>query len=198
MITNEKKAELSKDNAKWLVYAGIFLLIGAPLVLFIQNSLGALAMIFAVAGIVLICFGKQELRRIDNFYVFKDFIGDRKEVSISDLAKRVQCDSEMVIDDLLWMAENALFEDVQIDRANDSFRSRSYYKRQMDAVTANTSGNIGQNKAGMNKQHNPYKPKEEDLYYAEVCDCCGGITKIKVGGGGVCDYCRAPIGKYKK
>ncbi|MBQ8518882.1 MAG: hypothetical protein IJ455_04640 [Agathobacter sp.] len=35
-------------------------------------------------------------------------------------------------------------------------------------------------------------------YYSETCECCGGTTKIKVGGGGICDYCRAPIGSYKE
>lgn len=198
MIINEEVAELDKNNTKWKVYSGIFLIIVGPLILFIQNTYGALALCFVVAGIIVMCHGKHELQRIDNFYTFKEFIGDKNEIRIADLAKRVQSDMDIVVDDLIWMTGRGYFEDVEIDGAKEFFRSRTHYKRRINTVATSTRVIIEPSVGVADAQRNTsYQAKEQDMYYSEVCDCCGGTTKIKVGGGGVCDYCRAPIGKYK-
>lgn len=41
-----------------------------------------------------------------------------------------------------------------------------------------------------------YKKQAECI--AIKCDCCGGVTMIEIEKGGICDYCRAPLGKYRK
>lgn len=72
-----KAAELSKENTKWQVYAGVFLIIAGILVLFIQNTYVALMMMFVITGIIEICLGMSKLRRIENFYIFKEIIGEK-------------------------------------------------------------------------------------------------------------------------
>ena len=196
MIVNEKAVELAKDNVKWKVYSGVFLVIVGPLILFIQNTYGVLALCFVVAGIIVICHGKHELLRIDNFYFYKDVIGDNNEIRIVDLAKRVQSDADIVVNDLNWMMQNGFFEDVEIDSRKEFFRSKTHYKWILNTVSSSTV--VEQNIDSVKSKGNTSYEEKEDIYYSEVCDCCGGSTKIKVGGGGVCDYCRAPIGKYKK
>lgn len=199
MIINEKTADIAKDNAKWKMYSGVGLVIVGPLILFIQNTYGALAMIFVIAGIIVICVGKGELLRIDNFYTFKKYIGDRDEVSLADLAKRVQADVDIVANDLRWMIENGFFENVEIDYRNEIFRSKNHYTWERNTFSTGTRITVESSRDVIHRQKSSYqRTNQEDLYYAEVCECCGGTTKIKIGGGGVCDYCRAPIGKYKR
>lgn len=199
MIIDEKAVELAIDNAKWKVYSGVFLVIAGPLILFIQSTYGALALCFVVAGVIVILHGKNDLQRLDDFYVFKEFIGNKNEIRIEDLAKRVQSDKYLVVEDLIWMTERGYFQDVEIDSAHEFFRSKTHYRWKINTVSANTRAYVEPTINPVNIQRTTSnKAKEEDVYYSEVCDCCGGTTRIKVGGGGVCDYCRAPIGKYKK
>lgn len=77
MIINEKTVELSKDNAKWQMYAGVFMIIAGILVPFIQDSLGLLTALFVITGIIEIVLGKVKLYRIENFYAFKEIIGEK-------------------------------------------------------------------------------------------------------------------------
>lgn len=115
------------------------------------------------------------------------------------MAKLTQRDTQVVIIDLQWMMQKGFFEDVQIDNTNEFFRSRSHYKWKINTISTKQERIREQSEDVFDKQRNTYnKSKEQDMYYSEVCDCCGGTTKIKLGGGGVCDYCRAPLGKYKK
>ena len=76
------------------------------------------------------------------------------------------------------------------------FRSRRHYKQKINSISINEKVIIEQKEELIEKQWKSfYKSKEEEPYYSEICDCCGGTTKIKVGGGGICEYCRAPLGK---
>lgn len=198
MIIDEKAVELAIENTKWKVYSGVFLIIVGPLILFIQNTYFELAFCFVVAGIIVMIHGKHELQRLDNFYVFKEFIGDKNEIRIEDLAKRVQSDKQLVVEDLIWMTARGYFQDVKMDAAHEFFRSKTHYKWKINTISATTRVTEPNSNALNSQGNTSYRGNDEVLYYSEVCDCCGGITKIKVGGGGVCDYCRAPIGKYKK
>lgn len=199
MIINDEGVELDIENTKWKVYSGVFLVVVGPLILFIQNTYFALALCFVVAGVIVILHGKQDLQRIDNFYVFKEFIGDKNEIRIADLAKRVQSDKSTIVQELIWMTERGYFEDVEIDAAHEFFRSKTHYGWRINTISSSNSFYV-QPSVNLTNTHQTVSPKtkEEVVYYSEVCDCCGGTTRIKVGGGGVCDYCRAPIGKYKK
>lgn len=199
MITNEKNVELCEDNTKWQVRAGMIMMCAAILVLFIQNTYGALATFFVIVGCIEFYLGKKKLRKIKKFYKYKELIGEKAIIRLSDLATGVQEDKLEVISDLDWMIQNAFFEDVEIDSKKEFFRSRSHYEQKVNSISINEKVIIEQSEELIEKQRKTfYKSKEEDTYYAEVCDCCGGTTRIKVGGGGVCDYCHAPIGKYKR
>lgn len=235
MVVNEKAVESSKKDAKRYLGAGVLgVVFGSFFALFLPPIIGS---IFIGCGICLLIFWKRNLRMDEMFHKYKEIIGEREVISISELASHTEEEKKIVVENLEWMMQKKFFENVQIDSGNEFFRSRDYFKKQAEKEASEAINDVNQIfeefednfQEIQNDVENLMKEFEGDMsnfkihtdqdgqkivmqwssflnsngeegneFYSEVCDCCGGATKIRVGGGGVCDYCGAPIGKYKK
>ena len=151
MIINDKAADLCKENTKWEIYSGAFTLIAAGFVLLINNTYTGLAGFIVCIGVFLMWSGANKLVRIRRFDMFKEFIGEKNEVRISDMARYSQSDEEIVIGDLMWMMEHGFFEDVEITRGNEFFRSKTNKNWQVSTFYSSTTV-VGPDADVLNKQ----------------------------------------------
>lgn len=198
MIINDKIAEAVKDSAKWQKWTGKLLIVVAIFALSIPDMSVGLIVLSAIIGVLEVISANKKFQNVEDFYKYKEFIGDKNEIRIEDLARTMTEEKSVVLKKLEWMVKKGFFEDVEIESSGEFFRSCTHYKWKINSVVPTKRTEIKQNEDITEKQwHSQRKNKEKNIYYLETCECCGGTTKIRVGGSGVCEYCRAPIGMNK-
>jgi len=184
MIINEKKVKENKDGEDGCyIIASVLIVLGAYWCLFSSKTWGLIA---SLVGLFVIFCGRNNKRLRESLFKYIEIMGDKEVISISELASRAGETEKLVINNLEHLIINNYFENMQIDSGNKFLRARDYFEKYS---VQEEKDEIGEVQQITNKKEN---------YYSAICDCCGGTTKIKVGGGGVCEYCRAPIGIYKE
>lgn len=132
-----------------------------------------------LAGCMLYC-GIKRIRFGKKIRNYVNLIGNAKYISIKEVAQSSRESESQIISDFEWLIKKQFFVNAYIDYDDGVIAFGDTYRQIVEQRI---------------QEEEAKKCRE---YVSVVCDCCGGTTKIEVGGGGVCDYCRAPIGKYKE
>lgn len=188
MRVNEKAVVENRKLAKSYSSIGVTSFIIGIILL---PAISIVGVMFIVGGIVFKALSKALQKRENDFYKYKQIIGDNDVIAIQELALLAQQDKKVVLENLHWMILNKFFENVQIDSGNEFFRDRDYFKKRDGAATLTATdmvnnffedfgdfGNLGENMQELQSDINEMMQNMETEISNIEMDATQGNRKI--------------------
>ena len=128
-------------------------------------------------------YGIKRSRMVSVWKKYAVLVGNAPSVDIKEFSRLTKQSERTVMNHFEWFIEKDFLVDAYIDhKDNEVIFKEAYDKAIMEEKW---------------KLRKKIRIKENDKV-AIVCECCGAIAMLPKGSGGLCEYCRAPIGKDKE
>lgn len=194
MRVDENVVASSQKYGKIGMVVGIITMFLSVLWIIFPFPMFGLGIIGSIVGYCIYVWGAKIVKMEPVLRQYEQAIVGLESISFSELADSIYEDEEKVLENLQWMWENRYFENVQLDYKNKCLKRRVTEQECQKEEERIIAEKLRQQ---TERERQEYR-EEQQIFVSETCDCCGGITMIRAGGGGKCSYCSAPIGKYKK
>lgn len=128
-----------------------------------------------VIGLLLLYFGVKRMRIVSEVTKYLNIAAGSPSIDFEKLSPLVQESVNTIKKNFEWMIRKHFFEDAYINYEAQAVIFKLAYMKEATRV----------------QQAQERAQKIE--YAKQVCECCGGTTKVIKGQDGVCEYCGAPI-----
>lgn len=138
-----------------------------------------------IAGISALYYGITRSKALKALKRYSGVINHSPSISLRDFSQRTGDTEQSITSNLEWLIEHNVLEDAFIDYEDNCVIFDKAYR-------------IERAQEKWNQKYKKDKSKHVGKRVAVVCECCGAVAMLAKDEGGLCEYCRAPIGKDKE